>query len=72
MVAALKATHVQVEEFVEGVFLGAGSPRSKTDRPSIWHHLLSWYPERKSQNVLFLFYEDIVKVCYGCRGLARH
>lgn len=54
---------VQAEEFVHGVYLAAGEPREKTERPSIWHHLLSWLPLRSKPNMLFLFYEDLVQVC---------
>ena len=53
---------VQAEEFVHNVFLAAGDPQFKAERPSTWHHILSWYPAYAAPNVLFLFYEDIVQV----------
>lgn len=47
---------------MHGVYLAAGEPREKIERPSIWHHLLSWLPLRSKPNMLFLFYEDLVQV----------
>lgn len=44
------------------VYLAAGEPQSKHDRPSTWHHLRSWYPFHSAPNMLFLFYEDLVQV----------
>eukprot|EP00892_Ulva_mutabilis_P007732 jgi/Ulvmu1/5330/UM022_0124.1 len=52
---------VTAEEFVNNVFLAAGEPREVCERPSTWHHLLSWYPKRNAPNMLFLFYEDLVQ-----------
>ena len=46
---------------MNNVFLKSGAPRSQTDRPSPWHHILSWYPAYAAPNLLFLFYEDIVQ-----------
>eukprot|EP00892_Ulva_mutabilis_P007733 jgi/Ulvmu1/5331/UM022_0125.1 len=52
---------VQVEQHVQESFLAPGMTGAKADSPSIWHHLLSWYPERAAPNMLFLFYEDLVR-----------
>lgn len=53
---------LQVDTFIREIVLGRDAPQALSDRPSVWHHMMSWYPVRCDSNVLWLHYEDIVAV----------
>ena len=64
---------VSVEEFVREYWLARGLPQSKLENASYFHHLASWWPHRKDENVLFLFYEDVKSDPEAAvRAIAKH
>lgn len=52
----MSTDEVSLEQFIERLFLGQGSNSGR-----IWDHYLSFYEHRNDENVLWLFYEDILK-----------
>ena len=46
---------IHINDFINKLFLGAGSQSGK-----IWHHYLSYYEHIHEQNILFVFYEDLL------------
>ena len=50
---------VSVADFLKVVWLNRGVPQSKSQEPSYFHHLASWWPHRNDPNVLLLFFEDL-------------
>lgn len=57
---------VSLEEFVRFFFLRRGEPKSEQQNASYFFHLLSWWPHRHDESVLFLFFEDLKEDLPGC------
>ena len=51
----LSEDDVPIDEFIQKLFLNSESPSG-----TIFHHYLSFYEQRKSENILFVFYEDLL------------
>lgn len=51
----MEGTDIPIDDFIDQLFLGAGSLSGK-----IWHHYLSFYEHIQDDNVLFVFYEDLI------------
>lgn len=52
---------LDLDTFVQEFVLGRGAPQTIFENASFWHNIASWYPQRNEENVLWLFYEDVVK-----------
>lgn len=62
--------------FLEQFFLRRHIPSNLQEFPSIWQHMLSWWPRRTDPNVLWLFFEDLKdqpqQVCgHACFSLSH-
>lgn len=51
---------ISVDEFLQEFMLARGAPVNSMQNASQWHNMASWYPYRNDDNVLFLFFEDLV------------
>ena len=51
----LSEADISIDEFIQRLFLDSGSVSGK-----IWHHYLSFYEQRKNDDILFVFYEDLL------------
>lgn len=51
---------VDLPEFVEHFWLRRGAPSSPMQNASYFHHLTSWWPHRLDENVLWVFFEDMI------------
>jgi hypothetical protein len=50
---------VGLEEFVREFWLSRGPAASRMQNAGYFHHLLSWWPHRLDDNVLWVFFEDM-------------
>lgn len=57
---------IPVDEFIVELMCKRGIPPSKLQFASYWHHLISWYPRRHDENVLWMHYEDMIEDLSGC------
>ncbi len=57
--ALVGADSISLEKFLDVLFLKRGEPQTIMNNPSYWHFLLSWWPVRNDDNVLWLWYEDM-------------
>ena len=54
-----KKDTISIDTFLTQFFLKRGKPATIMNNPSYWEFLLSWWPHRKDENVLWLWYEDM-------------
>mmetsp|Transcript_2634 Transcript_2634/g.6189 ORF Transcript_2634/g.6189 Transcript_2634/m.6189 type:complete len:307 (-) Transcript_2634:109-1029(-) len=54
-----KKDSISLDKFLDVLFLKRGEPQTIMNNPSYWHFLLSWWPHRNDENVLWLWYEDM-------------
>eukprot|EP00210_Caulerpa_lentillifera_P005284 g5048.t1 len=52
---------VSVAELTKFIWLKLGAPKNYQEFCSAFHHIISWYPHRLDENVLWLHYEDLNK-----------
>ena len=52
---------ITMDEFVNEFVLRRSAPQNVMQNASIWDNIASWYPHAKENNVLWLFYEDVVE-----------
>jgi len=57
---------ISMDQFLEAVYLSHGIPKTETDMPSQVQHIISWYPHRLDENVLWLHYEDLKQNLREC------
>lgn len=60
---------ISLDDFILELLCEREIPTSKMANASIWHHLVSWYPHRHDQNVLWMHYEDMKENLPGCIDL---
>lgn len=55
------SSDIPMDDFIKEFFLARGKPSSIMQNASHWHNMASWYEHRKDDNVLWLFYEEILQ-----------
>lgn len=57
---------ISMEQIIELAYLSNGVAGSATDCRSHLHHIMSWYPHRFDENVLWLHFEDLKENLREC------
>jgi len=52
---------ISLDQFINEFVLRRSAPENVMQNASIWDNIASWYPHAMDENVLWLFYEDVVE-----------